>query len=205
MALIGTPYYCVQQSFLGTLLRETTRRKMDGGEANDFFAFRAVVQFLVLRGKSNAEIHHEMVEAYGDKAPSSQFVSKWALRFRRGRTSLEDDPRSGRPPTTSGLAEQVQKLLLERPFESVRSMADEFGVSRETIRLTLTRRLHMSKFMIRWVPHTLSAAQKQMRVERAGKILEHLQSPGGREKVITGDETWVYHEYARQQVGGICG
>ena len=64
---------------------------------NDFFAFRAVVQFLVLRGRSNTEIHCEMAEAYGDKAPSSQFVAKWALRFRRGRTWLEDDARSGLP------------------------------------------------------------------------------------------------------------
>ena len=96
-------------------------------------------------------------------------------------------------------------LLLEQPFESVRSMADGLGFSRETVRLVLTRQLHMSKFVLHLVPHTLNAEQKRMRVERATDILEHLQSPGGRENVVTGDETWVYHEHPHDSMWAVSG
>ena len=43
------------------------------------------------------QIHNRMIVVYGENAPSYATVKRWAAEFRRGRTSLEDDPRSGRP------------------------------------------------------------------------------------------------------------
>jgi histone-lysine N-methyltransferase SETMAR len=139
-------------------------------------------------------------ETYGDDAPSQRFVYKWAQRFRDGRKSLEDDPRSGRPKTTAGLAEAISEILQERPFESVRTLAATLEVSRETIRETLHNELGLRKFVIRLVPHSLSPSQKQKRVEVSLQILHHLESPGGCDNVITGDETWVFHENAHDSV-----
>ena len=42
-----------------------------------------------------------MVATLGDDAPDLSTVQKWAADFKRGRESLEDDSRSGRPATTT--------------------------------------------------------------------------------------------------------
>jgi transposase len=46
---------------------------------------------------------------YGDSSPSFSTVKKWAAEFKCGRTSLEDDPREGRPKyaTPPEITEQV--------------------------------------------------------------------------------------------------
>ena len=42
-----------------------------------------------------------MVSTLGDDAPALSTVKKWAAEFKRGRESLEDDPRSGRSSTAT--------------------------------------------------------------------------------------------------------
>ena len=59
--------------------------------------YRAVIEFLTLENVQPQQIHNRMIVVYGENAPSYATVKRWAAEFRRGRTSLEDDPRSGRP------------------------------------------------------------------------------------------------------------
>ena len=42
-------------------------------------------------------MHGELADVYGCSAPSYAQVKFWVGEFKRGRTSLEDDARSGRP------------------------------------------------------------------------------------------------------------
>ena len=44
-----------------------------------------------------------MVATLGDDVQASSTVQKWAGEFKRGRESLEDDPRSERPATATTL------------------------------------------------------------------------------------------------------
>ena len=41
--------------------------------------------------------HGELADVYGSSAPSYAQVKFWVGEFKRGRTSLEDEARSGRP------------------------------------------------------------------------------------------------------------
>ena len=59
--------------------------------------YRAVIKFFVLEGLSATEIHTKMVKVLKESAPSFPTVHRWVLEFKRGRTSVEDEPRSGRP------------------------------------------------------------------------------------------------------------
>jgi hypothetical protein len=46
-----------------------------------------------------AAITNDLELAHGELAPKYRTVAKWAVLFKDGRESLEDDPRSGRPIT----------------------------------------------------------------------------------------------------------
>ena len=66
--------------------------------------FRAVIRYLYLKGKTGKEIHGqladvhcELTNVYGSSAPSYAQVKFWVGEFKRGRTSLEDEARSGCP------------------------------------------------------------------------------------------------------------
>ena len=53
--------------------------------------------YLQLKGLSPFEIHKDMVATIGDNVP----VQKWAVAFKRGRESLENDPPPGRPKSAT--------------------------------------------------------------------------------------------------------
>ena len=59
--------------------------------------YRAVIEFLTLENVPPQQIHNRMTVVYGECAPSHAMVKRWAAEFRQGRSSLEDEPQSGRP------------------------------------------------------------------------------------------------------------
>ena len=59
--------------------------------------YRAVIRYLYLKGKTGQEIHFELTNVYGSSAPSYAQVKFWVGEFKHGRTSLEDETRSGHP------------------------------------------------------------------------------------------------------------
>ena len=61
------------------------------------FEYRAIIKFLQKERCSVREIYDRLVAVYGKSAPSFATVTRWFNEFKRGRQSLEDDPRSGRP------------------------------------------------------------------------------------------------------------
>jgi len=63
----------------------------------DKIEYRAVIKFFVKEGLTPSEIHSKFIKVCGDSSPSFSTIKKWVAEFKRGRTSLEDDPREGRP------------------------------------------------------------------------------------------------------------
>ena len=59
--------------------------------------YRAVIRYWYLNGKTDKEIYGELADVYGSSAPSYAPVKFRVGEFKRGRTSLEDEARSGRP------------------------------------------------------------------------------------------------------------
>ena len=59
--------------------------------------YRAVIQYLYLKGKTGQEIHCKLTNVYGSSTPSYAQVKFWVGEFNRSRTSLEDETRSGHP------------------------------------------------------------------------------------------------------------
>lgn len=158
---------------------------------------RAVIKFLTKQGKSQKIIHEEMVAVYKDSAPSLSTIQKWASVFKRGRESIEDDPRSGGPvnATSEENVKKVEKLVLEDARIRVKMLAEMTNLSVGTIHNILHDHLNLSKVSARWVPRMLTALQKQVRVECAKEFLELCGDDSSKifDRLVTGDETWVHH------------
>jgi transposase len=63
----------------------------------DKIEYHAVIKFFVKEGLTTNKIHSKFIKVYGDSSPSFSTIKKRAAEFKRGRTSLEDDPHGGRP------------------------------------------------------------------------------------------------------------
>jgi transposase len=66
-------------------------------------------------------------------------IKKWAAEFKCGRTSLEGDPREGRPKseTTPEIIEQVHDMVLDDRRIKVHEIAETTGISEECVEYIL--------------------------------------------------------------------
>jgi len=135
--------------------------------------------------------------SYGDSSPSFSTIKKWAAEFKRGRTSLEDDPREGRTKsaTTPEIIEQVHDMVLDRRMK-VREIAESIGISKKHVGYILHEELDMKKLCANWVPRLLTADQKRIRMKISEQCLERFnknETDFVRRRFITTDETWIHH------------
>jgi hypothetical protein len=81
-----------------------------------------------------------LTEAYGAEAMKKSSVSEWHKGFKEGPEDLKDDERTGRPKThrTDENVEKVWKLIRSDRRLSVRMMAEELNLGRETVRKILS-------------------------------------------------------------------
>jgi len=61
------------------------------------FCQRAVIEFLVKEEIPAAEFHQRLQRAYGSVCMGASSVRRWVKHFKDGNTSIQDQPRSGRP------------------------------------------------------------------------------------------------------------
>lgn len=158
---------------------------------------RAVIKYLQKKGMTPKEIHEDMVKTLDDDSPSYSTIKRWAADFKRGRESIEDDPRSGRPKTstTDDQVEAIHRTVLDDRRLSIRQIANIVGVSYGSVQSALTDILGMSKLSARWVPRMLTPDQKLARLETSRTLLARFQTDRADffKRFVTQDETWVHH------------
>ena len=83
-----------------------------------------------------------------------------------GKKSVTDEERSGRPATsrTEENIAKVRQIVRENRRLTVRSIAEQVNIYRETVRKILTEDLDMGKVCEEMVPKELTEEQKQRRV-----------------------------------------
>ena len=79
---------------------------------------RAVIRFLNAKHVSPTEIHTQLVEVYGEHVMTKCHVYKWCKKFSEGRESICDEPRSGRPrsSTTDANILQIDGMIKQDRF-----------------------------------------------------------------------------------------
>ena len=98
--------------------------------------YRVAIKFLTWEKQPANNIYERLVNVYGVSAPSYSTVTRWAAKFKRGRTSLEDhDTRAGRSveATTDDCCHAVEKLVMGDRRLKVLEIATEVGISHGSI------------------------------------------------------------------------
>jgi histone-lysine N-methyltransferase SETMAR len=82
---------------------------------------------------------------------------------------------------------------LENRHRTIDELVDLSGLSWSYCQRILSEKLQMKRVAAKFVPHVLTADQKQSRVDVCCELKEHLEiDPDLFSKVITGDESWCY-------------
>ena len=159
--------------------------------------YRAVIRYLYLKGKTCQEIHCELINVYGSSAPSYAQVKLWAGEFKRGRTSSEDETRSGRPSdaTDEEMCNKVQDLVYSDRQIKLEEIANALQISHCSVSTILHDRLGMRKLTAHWVPKSLSVEQMATRASVCSTLLKRFRSKEDDflSRLVTVDETWVHY------------
>ena len=81
-------------------------------------------------------------QAYGEDWLSRTQCHEWGQRFKSGRTSIEDDPKSGRPSTSTD-DDHVEKMLAvirQNRRLTVREVSEGAGICKTSCHLILTEK-----------------------------------------------------------------
>ena len=119
-----------------------------------------------------------------------------------------DAPRPGRNKTvtTPEIMNQIHELILEDRRISVKSIAEQLGISRERVGSIIHGDLDTRKLSAKWVPKCLNADQKRQRCQSSEQLLDFFRRDPNDflSRLVTMDETWLYHydsEKKQQSIG----
>ena len=158
--------------------------------------FRAMIFYDFKRNLSAAESLANLTSAFGEQAPSRATVFNWFAEFRRGRASLEDEQRSGRPVSVAheDSIAAVEKLVKADPRVTCHQIEASLGLSSASLNRIMHDHLQLRKLSARWIPHLLTEEQKQKRIDFCNFMLQKFDVGASKQvwDIVTGDETWIY-------------
>ena len=99
-----------------------------------------VIQYFNLKGLSPINIKSELDSTLGESAPSFTTVKYWVEDFKRGRTSCQDEHRSGRPNemTTTEMVKKIYKMILDDCRLNVCVLSNMKGIPKSAVHRILT-------------------------------------------------------------------
>jgi len=132
------------------------------------------INFCFKIGKPATETYQLLQQAYGEDAMSRTQVFDWFRRFKEGRTSVERDPRSGRPSTSRNeeMIAKVRAIVRNNRRWTVREIEDNCRICVGSCDAILTDDLHMKRARAKFVPRLLKDDQREQRQTITGDLLE---------------------------------
>ncbi|XP_070395574.1 protein GVQW3-like [Dermacentor albipictus] len=122
-------------------------------------------------------------------------IKEWYNRFKDGLTSMESEPRSGRPSTCRNdqVIAEVNAVVMRDRRATIREIAEEAGISPFCPYSIMTEDLAMKRVAAKFVPKLLTVEQKYfvLKSHRTYWVTQTV-TPDLMNTIITGDECWVY-------------
>lgn len=158
---------------------------------------RICIKFCQKLGYTFSQTVDMIHKANGNDSMSNGQIRRWFKRFEDGRVSVNTDLPSSRlfsrTSRTAKNIERVQVAINENSRLTVQELKDDLGITCDSVSRILTEDLEMSRVCAKLVSRVLNQNQKDFRVEVVKEILEFIRKdPELIERVITGDEIWIY-------------
>lgn len=158
--------------------------------------FRWMIFYDFKKGLTRQECFESLRETFGNEAPSEKTIYNWFAEFRRGRESVSDESREGRPKSVVNPKniDAVRKMIEEDRHVTYREIEATLGISKTAIQSILQEHLAVKKICSRWIPHNLTEAQKEARVNWCKEMRQKFKLGTAKSvyNIVTGDETWIY-------------
>jgi hypothetical protein len=109
----------------------TSWRFLKGVKMKDLEEQRVCVKFCFKLGKTATETWKMLQQAFGDEFTSQTQCFEWYSHFETRRTSIDEDPRSGRPSMSTDdiHIEAVRDLILQNRCFTIREIAEHVGIT----------------------------------------------------------------------------
>ena len=159
--------------------------------------WRALIFFFTEKRFNATETEKELKEAHNGKAPSYSTIARWSSEYKRGRRSIQDSPKTGRPADigTEENITRVQKMIEKDPRLTIDQIGAKTKISHGTVHKILNDELGLTKISARWVPKMLSNDDKANRTEISRRNLDRMNNDPEKffDRIVTQDETWIHH------------
>nr|XP_012135769.1 PREDICTED: putative uncharacterized protein FLJ37770 [Megachile rotundata] len=115
---------------------------------------RICIKFCLKLEKSCAKTIEMMKKAFGHWCMSNTQIKEWYKRFKDGRTSVDSNPHSGRPSTTTtpNNIERVRLAINEDRLLTVRELEYDVGIPKTSFGLSFGQALHQPPYSPDVVP-----------------------------------------------------
>ncbi|XP_013793861.1 putative uncharacterized protein FLJ37770 [Limulus polyphemus] len=139
---------------------------------------RYCIKFCQKLGDSQVETIQKIQTAFGDDAMGITQIKEWYKQFKDGRTTVESEPRSGRPSTCRNdqVIAKVNAMVMRNHRVTIREIAEEVGISTFSEHSIMTEDLAMKRVAVKFVPKLLTTEQKELRVEVSQDMLDSTNS-----------------------------
>lgn len=158
--------------------------------------FRAMIFYDFKLNLTEQQSHDRLRLAFVDEAPSYSTVFRWFAEFNRGRSSLSDEHREGRPSTavTTENIDAVRNMIETDRHVTYHEIQASLGIGASQVHSILHEHLGVRKLCARWIPHNLTVAQKKQRVTWCKATLKKFNRGASNliSHIVTGDESWIY-------------
>ena len=113
----------------------------------DFREQRTCIKFCFKLGKIATECYEMLKTAFGEQAMGRSQTFQWFSQFKAGRTSIDDDKRSGWPVSSSTpeMIERVCQIIHEDRRRTIDEVSMLVGISHGTCHKILTEDLEMRR------------------------------------------------------------
>ena len=159
--------------------------------------FRTMILYDWRIGLTYNDCHARLVQAWVQQATSDHTIFNWSPEFQLNKFNVQDTPRSGHPSTsvTELTIDAVRKIIEDDPHSTYQQIEAILGISSMAINSIIHDYLSLRKVCARWMLHTLTYDQKQLRLQFCHHSLKRFEE--GRSPhvfdMITGDESCFYH------------
>jgi hypothetical protein len=156
---------------------------------------RVCIKYCQKLGKMAAETYEMLQQAFEETALSRSNTFEWYSRFKNGRTSIDDDPHTGRPTMalTNKTVNRVNAVIHGNRRLTIRKIADEPNLLFGACQAILTQGLGTRSMSVKLVPQLPTQDQTEHHATVCRKLLHHAKNDATfLPSIITGDESWVF-------------